>query len=129
MTCNLPETAIEPKALDAEIDHLRHSEADWQQRYERLNSVPGVGRMVATTLLSLLPELGHRSSKPLSSLVGLAPFNFDSGKLNGKRRIVGGRALVRSTLYMAAVVAVQHNPVITAFYERLLVRGKAKKVA
>ena len=85
--------------------------------------------MATTTLLALLPELGQRSSKPWSTLVGLVPFNFDSGKLKGKRRIVSGRALVRSALYMAAVVAVPHNSVITAFYERLLARGKAKKVA
>jgi transposase len=117
------------KALDAEIDQLRQADADWQQRYEWLTSVPGVGRVVATTLLALLPELGQLSSKRLASLVGVAPFNFDSGKLKGKRHIVGGRALVRSALYMAALVAVQHNPVIMAFYERLLARGKAKKVA
>ena len=62
-------------------------------------------------------------------MVGVAPFNFDSGKLRGKRHIVGGRALVRSALYMAALVAVQHTPLIAAFYERLLARGQAKKVA
>ena len=117
------------KALDTEIDQLRQTDSDWQQRYEWLTSVPGVGRVVATTLLALLPELGQRSSKQLASLVGVAPFNFDSGKLRGRRHIVGGRALVRSALYMAALVAVQHNPVIAAFYGRLLERGKAKKVA
>ena len=117
------------KALDAEIDQLRKADADWQQRYEWLTSVPGVRRVVATTLLALLPELGQLSTKRLASLVGVAPFNFDSGKLKGKRHIVGGRALVRSALYMAALVAVQHNPVIIAFYERLLARGKEKKVA
>ena len=84
---------------------------------------------MATTLLALLPELGKLSSKRLASLVGVAPFNFDSGKLRGKRHIVGGRALVRSTLYMAALVAIQHNPVIIAFYQRLLSAGKPKKVA
>lgn len=117
------------KALDAEIDQLRQADADWQQRYEWLTSVPGVGRVVATTLLALLPELGQLSGRRLASLVGVAPFNFDSGKLKGKRHIVGGRALVRSALYMAALVAVQHNPVIAVFYKRLLARGKAKKVA
>lgn len=117
------------KALDAEIDQLRQSHEDWQQRYEWLISVPGVGRVVATTLLAVLPELGQLSTKRLASLVGVAPFNFDSGKLRGKRRIVGGRALVRSALYMAALVAVQHNPVIAAFYQRLLQAGKPKKVA
>ena len=117
------------KGLDAEIDQLRQEHQAWQQQYEWLTSVPGVGRVVATTLLAALPELGHLASKQLASLVGIAPMNSDSGKMRGKRRIVGGRALVRSVLYMAALVAVQHNPVISAFYQRLLAAGKAKKVA
>ncbi len=117
------------KALDGEIDQLRQAQQVWQQQYEWLTSVPGVGRVVATTLLAALPELGQLPSKQLASLVGIAPFNYDSGKMRGKRRIVGGRALVRSALYMAALVAVQHNPVIVAFYQRLLQAGKAKKVA
>lgn len=117
------------KGLDAEIDQLRQEHQGWQQYYEWLTSVPGVGRVVATTLLAVLPELGQLSTKQLASLVGIAPLNCDSGKMQGKRRIVGGRALVRSVLYMAALVAVQHNPVISAFYQRLLQSGKAKKVA
>lgn len=117
------------KQLDEEIDQLRKNDQVWQQRYEWLTTVPGVGRVVATTLLAALPELGQLSSKQLASLVGIAPLNCDSGKMRGKRRIVGGRALVRSALYMAALVAVQHNPVIAAFYQRLLRAGKAKKVA
>lgn len=100
------------KALDAEIDSLRQADEARQQRYEWLSSVPGVGRVIATTLLAVWPELGQLSTQKLASLVGVAPFNFDSGKLRGKRHIVGGRALVRSALYMAALVAVQHNPVI-----------------
>lgn len=117
------------KALDGEIDQLRKDNQAWQQQYELLTSVPGVGRVVATTLLAALPELGQLASKQLASLVGVAPINCDSGKMRGKRRIVGGRALVRSMLYMAALVAVQHNPVIQVFYQRLLQAGKAKKVA
>lgn len=117
------------KGLDGEIDQLRQDSAQWQQQYEWLTSVPGVGRVVATTLLAALPELGRISSKPLASLVGIAPLNCDSGKMRGKRHIVGGRALVRSVLYMSALVAVQHNRVISAFYQRLLKAGKAKKVA
>jgi transposase len=117
------------KGLDAEIDQLRKESQAWQEQYEWLTSVPGVGRVVATTLLAALPELGHLSSKQLASLVGIAPLNCDSGKMRGKRHIVGGRALVRSVLYMAALVAVQHNPVISTFYQRLLQAGKAKKVA
>ena len=117
------------KALDEEIDALQQADDVRQQRYEWLSSVPGVGRVIATTLLAVLPELGELSTKKLSSLVGVAPFNFDSGKLRGKRHIVGGRAFVRSALYMAALVAVQHNPVISQFYQRLLNAGKPKKVA
>jgi transposase len=117
------------KGLDAEIDKLRKDNDTWQQQYEWLTSVPGVGRVVATTLLAILPELGNLPTKQLASLVGIAPLNRDSGKMRGKRRIVGGRALVRSTLYMSALVAVQHNPVIATFYKRLLQAGKAKKVA
>jgi transposase len=117
------------KGLDAEIDQLRQDHPVWQQDYEWLTSVPGVGRVVATTLLAALPELGDLPSKQLSSLVGLAPFNYDSGKMRGQRHIVGGRAQVRSVLYMAALVAVQHNPVIRTFYQRRLQTGKAKKVA
>ena len=117
------------KQLDEQIDQLRKQDQTWQQRYEWLTSVPGVGRVVATTLLAALPELGQVSSKQLASLVGVAPLNYDSGKLRGRRRIGGGRALVRSALYMAAMVAIQHNRVIAAFYQRLLQAGKAKKVA
>jgi transposase len=117
------------KHLDADIDELRKDNATWQQQYGWLTSVPGVGRVVATTLLAMLPELGKLPTKQLASLVGIAPPNCDSGTLRGKRHIVGGRALVRSTLYMSALVAIQHNPVIAAFYHRLLQAGKAKKVA
>jgi transposase len=106
------------KGLDSEIDQLRQDNQRWQQQYEWLTSVPGVGRVVATTLLAVLPELGQLSTKQLTSLVGLAPLNYDSGKMRGQRHIVGGRALVRSALYMAALVAVQHKPVISAFYHR-----------
>lgn len=117
------------KKLDGDIDQLRQQKQEWQESYERLITVPGVGRVVATTLLAYLPELGQWPSKKLSSLVGVAPFNHDSGKSKGKRRIVGGRALIRAALYMAALVATRHNPVLSEFYQRLLAVGKAKKVA
>lgn len=87
------------------------------------------GEVVAVTLISSLPELGTISHKSISYLVGVAPLNRDSGKFRGKRRIWGGRARIRSVLYMAALVAVRFNPVIKAFYERLLNKGKLKKVA
>lgn len=101
----------------------------WRERDMLLQTVPGVGPVVAHTLLSELPELGTLSRQAIAALVGVAPLNRDSGMMRGKRTIWGGRARVRSTLYMAAVVASRFNPVIRAYYERLLARGKAKKVA
>jgi transposase len=117
------------KSMDEEIEKLRRDSPEWQEQYARLTSVPGVGPVIATTLIATLPELGKIGQKQLASLVGLAPMNSDSGKHRGHRRIMGGRALVRSVLYMGALVAIQHNPVIAAFYQRLLAAGKTKKVA
>lgn len=94
-----------------------------------LETVPGVGPVLALTLLAELPELGKLSNKRIASLVGVAPINRDSGTLRGHRGVWGGRASVRSSLYMAALVATRFNPAIRAFYERLLNQGKAKKVA
>jgi transposase len=101
----------------------------WRERDMLLQTVPGVGPVVAHTLLSELPELGTLSRQAIAALVGVAPLNRDSGMMRGKRTIWGGRARIRSTLYMAAIVASRFNPVIRAYYERLLARGKAKKVA
>ncbi len=102
---------------------------DWQQKMKLLTTVPGIGEVVAVTLISSLPELGKISHKSISYLVGVAPLNHDSGKFRGKRRIWGGRSKVRCVLYMATLVAVRFNPKIKAFYERLLKKGKLKKVA
>ena len=102
---------------------------DWQQKMKLLTSVPGIGEVVAVTLIASLPELGEISHKSISYLVGVAPLNKDSGKFRGKRRIWGGRAKIRCVLYMATLVAVRFNPVIKAFYERLVSKGKLKKVA
>ena len=101
----------------------------WRVRDELLRSVPGVGEVTALTLITLLPELGTLGKKQVTALAGLAPFNRDSGMLRGRRTIWGGRARVRTALYMAALTAKKHNPVIKAFYDRLLAAGKAKKVA
>ncbi len=109
------------KALD-EVDH-------WHQRREVLLSAPGVGPQLMYTLLGELPELGQLTAKQISALVGVAPMNHDSGTWRGKRRIRGGRAQVRTVLYMATLSSTRHNPVIKAFYERLVVQGKHKKVA
>ena len=95
----------------------------------RRRTVPGVGEQVSLTLLAHLPELGTLDRRQIAALVGVAPFNRDSGTLRGKRSVWGGRARVRATLYMAAMVASRHNPVIRDFYQNLLAVGKAKKVA
>jgi transposase len=115
--------------LDEEIEELSQSQAEWQSRIALLKSVPGVGQVIATTLMATLPELGAVSDKRISALVGVAPFNRDSGKFRGSRMIWGGRANVRAVLYMSTLVAVRYNPVLKAFYQRLLGQGKAKKVA
>ena len=115
--------------IEAQIQQAIALNRDWQEKVELLKTVPGVGQVVATTLVASLPELGELSHKPLSYLVGVAPLNRDSGKSRGKRRIWGGRANVRRVLYMATLVAVRFNPVMKDFYQRLLDRGKLKKVA
>jgi len=122
--------------LEKELEHtdreldvaIRESEV-WRRNEELLRGVPGVGPILARTLLAELPELGTITHKRLSALVGVAPFNRDSGKIRGKREVWGGRAPVRAALYMGALVATRHNPVIKEFYERLLKAGKPKKVA
>jgi transposase len=117
------------KQLDEQLNTQIQACQSWQVKQTRLKSVPGVGNVVAATLLALLPELGQLSTQKISTLVGVAPLNRDSGQMQGKRTIFGGRAAVRQILYMATLVAVRHNPVIKAFYDQLLNRGKAKKVA
>lgn len=101
----------------------------WREKDERLRSVPGVGKVLALTLLASLPELGTLDRRKIAALVGVAPINRDSGKMRGKRSIWGGRADVRAILYMAAMTAAKYNPTLRATYERLLAAGKAKKVA
>ena len=101
----------------------------WREKDALLQSVPGVGPIVSATLLAELPELGTLNRREVAALVGVAPLNRDSGTLRGKRTIWGGRAPVRAILYMAALTATRHNPVIRAFYQRLCATGKAKKVA
>ena len=101
----------------------------WQRTYEIISSVPGIGDGVSFTLLGELPELGQLNNRQIAALCGLAPFNRDSGKMKGKRRIRGGRAPIRTVLYMAMLSAIQHNPVIKRFYENLVDQGKHKKVA
>jgi transposase len=115
--------------LDGELRRIIQASPAWREKDDLLRSAPGIGPVVATTLLAEVPELGTLTGKQISALVGVAPLNCDSGTRRGKRAVWGGRGRVRATLYMAALVAVRHNPVIRGFYQRLLAAGKAKKVA
>lgn len=115
--------------LNKEIDEIIRGNTEWNEKAKLLQSVPGIGPVTAATLIAELPELGTRNRQQIAALVGVAPLNKDSGKMRGKRRVFGGRAAVRRTLYMATLVATRWNPVIRAFYERLLANGKEKKVA
>lgn len=117
------------KQVEQKLEELVEQIESLKQRNRILQSVPGIGPAVASTLLAGLPELGQLSHKQISALVGVAPLNHDSGQKRGKRSIWGGRAAVRSLLYMAVVVGIRHNPVIKAFYERLRKAGKIAKVA
>lgn len=117
------------RALDEELATAIRSSPLWREKDELLQSMPGVGPVLATTLRASLPELGILSRQQIAALVGVAPLNRDSGTIRGKRTIWGGRAHVRATLYMAAIVASRGNPMIRAFYHRLCAAGKAKKVA
>ncbi len=110
---------------DDEIDRFVPSSSVWQAKDAILRSVPGVGRVTASTLLRMLPELGTLNRQQIAALVGVAPLNKDSGNRRGKRRVYGGRAAVRSVLYMAALAATRFNPRIKTFYQRLLQQGKA----
>ena len=101
----------------------------WREKEDLLRAVPGVGEQLSLTLLAYLPELGTLDRRKIAALVGVAPFNRDSGTLRGKRTVWGGRARIRAVLYMGALVASRHNPVIRDFYQRLLAAGKPKKLA
>ena len=116
-------------ALDDELDTTLRASPLWRERETLYRSVPGIGPVCARTLLLDLPALGTLSRQRIAALVGVAPFHCDSGTMRGRRTIWGGRAHVRATLYMGTLVAVRHNPVLKAFYERLVAAGKAKKVA
>jgi transposase len=115
--------------LDEEIELFIDQTAPFRQKQEILQSTPGIGAVTSAILLADLPELGQLSRQKIAALVGVAPFNKDSGRRRGKRRVKGGRAAIRSTLYMATLSAIQYNPVIQSFYQRLVKRGKEKKVA
>src|SRR5262249_24749514 len=118
----------EVKQIDAAIARLIAADDDWRDQAQRLKSVPGVGSTTSATLVAELPELGRLNRREISALVGLAPYNHDSGKFRGKRSIWGGRANIRSALYMAALTPRRCNPVIQAFADRLKRAGKPFKV-
>lgn len=117
------------KEIDDDLAKRLRDSPVWKAKDDLLRGFNGVGDVTSRTLMAELPELGTLNRKQIASLVGLAPFNRDSGTLRGKRCIWGGRAEVRSVLYMAALSAVRCNPVIKAFHARLIQAGKAKKVA
>ena len=122
--------------LEQELDDLDHGLREtlrqspvWREKDDLLRTVPGVGEQLSLTLLAHLPELGALNRREIAALVGVAPFNRDSGTLRGTRTVWGGRARVRAALYMGALVASRHNPVIRDFYQRLVASGKPKKMA
>ena len=115
--------------LDDDIETLLRASPLWRENDDLLQSAPGIGPVCARTLLLELPELGTLTRQQIAALVGVAPLNGDSGTLRGRRTIWGGRAHVRTVLYMGTLVATRYNPRIKAFYERLLAAGKVKKVA
>lgn len=117
------------KKAEAQRKQLLKEHPELSHKVQLLQSIPGVGPVAATTLISEMPELGYSESKSITALAGLAPFNFDSGTHLGKRRIRGGRKRVRNVLYMAALVASHHNSDLKRFYQRLRSKGKLAKVA
>jgi transposase len=117
------------KGVDDDLNGVIQASPVWREKDDLLRSVPGIGPILASTLLAELPELGKLNRRKIAALVGVAPLNRDSGKYRGRRMIWGGRKPVRSALYMATLVATRYNPVIRAFYKRLRDAGKKPKVA
>ncbi len=115
--------------IDKELRDQLQKSPIWRENDDLLRSVPGVGMVTSTTLLAELPELGQLNRKKIAALAGVAPYNVDSGQMHGKRAIWGGRATVRSALYMSTLSAVRSNPVIRAHYLHLREQGKSAKVA
>ena len=115
--------------LDQGLQHPLHRSPLWREQDNLLRSVPGVGPQLSVALLSDLPELGKLGRRQIAALVGVAPMTRDSGTMRGRRTVSGGRARIRAVLYMGALVASRHNPVIRSFYQRLLAAGKPKKLA
>jgi transposase len=121
--------SVRIEQLEAQIEELVDSMPEWREHAQRLDSIPGVGRITAVTVLAEMPELGQLDRQKIAALAGLAPFNRDSGQKRGKRRIFGGRKGIRRVLYMACLSAKKCNPVIRSLFERLMKKGKVFKVA
>ena len=119
-------TWLELSDLDNDLREVLRRSPVWREKDDLLRSVPGVGPQMSLSLLACLPELGTLNRKQVAALVGVAPFNRDSGPRRGKRSVWGGRSRVRATLYMAALTASRHNPVLRAFYHRLLAAGSLR---
>jgi transposase len=117
------------ESIDLLIKKMIEQSAELSAKAQKLTAIIGVGRRTATLLLAQMPELGELNRREAAALAGLAPFNRDSGNMRGKRTILGGRRAVRSGLYMAALVATRHNPILAAFYQRLRAAGKPRKLA
>jgi transposase len=115
--------------IDVDIDGAVMDSEAWREKDDLLRSVPGVGKVLSRTLLSMAPELGSLGRKQIAALIGVAPLNRDSGTMRGRRSVLGGRAPVRAVLYMSALAAVRFNPTIAAFHARLIAAGKLPKVA
>ena len=115
--------------LDKDLRQTLRQSPVWRDKDDLLRTLPGVGEQISVTLLAHLPELGTLDRRQIAALVGVAPFNRDSGTVRGKRTVWGGRARVRAALYMGALVATRCNPVIRGFYQTLLASGKPKKLA
>jgi transposase len=115
--------------LEKDLDQRIRSSPAWREKDELLRTCKGIGPVTTHTMLSCLPELGTLSGRQIAALVGVAPFNDDTGKHRGRRHVQGGRLDVRSVLYMATLAAIRHNRLIRAFHQRLIAAGKAKKVA
>lgn len=117
------------KRIEAKLNKLIDAVPQWQQKRDLLLSAHSIGNVVAMTLLSELPELGMLNRKQIAALVGIAPMNRDSGTFQGKRKIHGGRAKVRTALYLSTMTAIQHHPTLKPMYQRMVAAGKPKKVA
>jgi transposase len=115
--------------IEASIDEAVAGSPIWRQKQSLLRTLPGAGRVLAVTLLAMLPELGTLNRWQLAALVGVAPLNHDSGQFRGQRHTWGGRAQIRPVLYMATLVATQHNPTMRSYYQHLIQAGKPRKVA